>query len=724
MAQEFTLDELNAMEDKEYSLEELEAMENAPSSEKMGTPLESLAKVKARIADTEAYQSIAPYVEPVASALGTGAGYVGDVINYLDAPMREAAMAPKRVYEGDVQGALLEPLLQFTESGSQAPAWKDVAQAYGVPKEIEIKAPYSTEEIMKMARGEQIPERKVGIPVAEDIGMITEMGLGGKGLGATIKAAKPVVKGTAIVGGKALDLATGSTMPSEVLKQTGQAIKTGAEELKTAAKEFSDPTMVNRQASFGKNEKNIVSEIFGDDVPSAIKYTPDSEIVRMEKVLADKAGGGSFVKKHNEGVGKIVDYLTNIPSKIAAKTRIGSPLPKREAGAFLIDSYNKKVKEIFNSIDFTRDSVVKQLMDDDFNVPALTQRSTTNISRIAKKLQNEVASLEVGVSNPVALQAKEIKAIAQDIEAMVTAPKGKSFAPGTIRDLHNKLTSIGKLAYEPNSPFNPVDKTRLKKLYSDLNKEFLGDVREYLGDQIADDLIANNKTMSNFFAASKPIDDVLSDLSTKQMPPEDAFRSIVEKGNSHELKAIQDILGSEEYNVLKSSYLNDKIQKNIKFIEEGSDVPPAVNWQTLENNLRKENSFNVLFDNDEQNAILAAISLGKRMGTPYASKSGTGLSVGAQNLRDRIFGMTQLERQKNVMEGKSMPMRGKAVGGVPRMLLQKQNVLQNIDPLEQGRQLMNEALMQGIPPFMIEDEIKRSPLKPTEKAQLRKAVPK
>lgn len=723
--EEFTLDELDQLEDKEYTLEDLDSLEETKTSEKMGTPFDSLKKLAEEVAETEGYQAIAPYVEPVAGVAGSAIGYVGDVINYLDAPMREAAMIPKRISEGSVAEALTEPFFQFMESGTQAPTWKDVAESYGIPKEIEIESPYSTQEIMQKARGEETPQRMMGIPVSEDVGMITEMALGGKGLGTSIRVAKPITKAAGKLIGKSIDLATGTTMPSEALKQTGSALKTGVQEAKKAAQEFADPTLVNKSSTFGTTEKNIVQEIFGKDIPSSIKYTPDSEIVRMEKVLADKSGGGQLVKKHNEALKKVVDYISDIPNKIAFNSSTGNPLPKREAGAFLLDRYNAKVKDIFNNIDITRNGIVRMMTDEDFNVPGLSPETARNIKREASKIRSEIKGLRVGQNNPVALEIKEIEAIIDDVEAMVTVPKGKTFAPGSIKDLHNKLTSIGRLAFEPGSPFHPIDKARLKRLYNSLNKEFISDVRLQLGDEIADGLIANNKTMSNFFAASKPIDDVLSNLSSKQLPPEEAFKAIIEKGDSGELKAIQDLLSEADYKTLKASYLNDKIQKNMKFIDENSDIPPAVNWSKLENELNRENSFYFLFDKNEQAKIKAALGIGRRMGTPYASKSGTGLSVGAQNLKDRIFGMTQLERQKNVMEGVSQPIRGQAVGGVPRMLLQKQNVLQNISPLEQGRQLLNEALMQGIPPFMIEDQVKKMDgLKPSEKTILRQEAAK
>lgn len=725
MEKEFTLDELDQMEDKEYSLEELENLELTPGSEKMGTPFDYLKKLAGEISETEGYKAIAPYVEPVGSVVGSVAGYVGDVINYLDAPMREAAMAPKRISEGYVGEALYEPFAQFAQSGSDAPTWKDVAESYGVPKEIEMEAPLSVEEIVKKARGEEFPQRTMAIPASEDIGMISELALGGKGLGASIRAAKPIAKGITKIAGKGLDLVAGSTLPSEALKQAGSAVTTGAQELKQAAKEFADPTIVNRASSFGNTEKNIVQDIFGNDIPSAIKYTPDSEIVRMEKVLADKAGGGQLVKKHNEAVKKVVDYIADIPNKIAAKSTTGSPLPKREAGSFLLDRYNAKVKDIFKNIDVSRNSIVKMMTDEDFNVPGLSSETARNIKREASKIKNEIKGLKVGENNPVALEIKEIQAIIDDVDAMVTIPKGKTFVPGSIKDLHNKLTSIGRLAFEPGSPFHPIDKARLKKLYNSLNKEFISDVRLQLGDEIADGLIANNKTMSNFFAASKPIDDVLSDLSGKQLPPEEAFKAIIEKGDSNELRAIQELLSEGDYKTLKASYINDKIQKNMKFIDENSDIPPAVNWSKLENELSRENAFDFLFDKSEQDQIKAALGIGRRMGTPYASKSGTGLSVGAQNLKDRVFGMTQLQRQKDVMEGASQPIRGEAVGGVPRMLLQKQNVLQNISPLEEGRKLLNEAIMQGIPPFVIEEQVKKmDKLKPSEKTILRQEAAK
>ena len=645
---------------------------------------------------------------------------IGSAIDYLDAPMREAAMAPARIAQGDIWQAVSEPIAQFSQPGSEAPSWKQVSEAYGIP-EKKLVSPIVQGQPLYGSAYEQAPpsweEDKVEVRPSQQAGVLLESALGGKGLSASLKAAK-ALGGVALKAGlKVADVAAGSTAPSELGKQAGEAIGATIEEAKKAGAEILDPRLVNEPVVFGSKEGNVVKEIFGNEIPSKIKYTPDSEIIRLEEMLADRGGGGEIVKKHNEGVKKVFDYVNDIPMKIAEKTTVGAPLPAKEAGTFLVDKYNDKVREFFNQVDFTRKSAALQLRDPEFNFPPITDKTASELRRYTNKMKNEVKGISIGKTNPVAQEAEELGHIIDDIQKMTGPDLAKI---GNVNELSNKITALGRLAFEPKSPFAPVDKVRLQQLYHKMNEAFISDVGHYLGPEIAQQLKTNNAKISSFITDVTPIEGMLKDTK-HQMASEKIFEALIEKGDSKELDAIQKILTPDEFNVLKASYLSNKLARHTSFYPEMGGLP-SVQWKTLENGLKRDRTFEYLFPKDEKNKLLAALNVGSRLGTPYASKSGTGKSLAGMNIKDRLILSPMLARQKAVMEGTAKPIQSLPTAGLLKLGMQKQNVLPIIqqDPMQIGAQMVQEALQAGMPPEMIDQELRNNKnLSPSQSSILR-----
>lgn len=143
---------------------------------------------------------------PEQSALSKVADYalapvkaVATAIDYLDAPIRQAAIAPARIAQGEgVVKPLLDVPFQLTQGPSAAPSWRDVYKKYGVPdKQVKMSN-------LENARPEfgAMPEAMfdegdmVNTPSAADrLGFATEMAAGGAGLRAIMKAPAAVSKG-------------------------------------------------------------------------------------------------------------------------------------------------------------------------------------------------------------------------------------------------------------------------------------------------------------------------------------------------------------------------------------------------------------------------------------------------------------------------------------------------------------------------------------------------
>lgn len=751
MTQKAVKKDFSQMSDEE--LDSAIAEKQALEQERLMSPMELVGGTAlGAYKEIEPYvKPIYPYVAPVAKGVGAGLEFAGDVLSYLDAPMKQAAMAPKRLAEGEVAEAITKPFTQILSSPSQAPSWKQVAESYGVPEQQTIapfelaqplfptsfekgqmaheqaKSVISTPEKQKQYEqliAEQMPTT---FYPSEFVETAAESALGGKGLGLTIEGLKRTGKGLVYGAGKLADIVSGSKLPSELTKQTVKSLESAGTEIGKTVQEILDPTLVNQPKKLSEGQKSVAEKIFGKDIPSPIKYTEGSEINRLEKALADKAGGGELVQKHNNAVNKIHSYVRNIPQKIAKSTAIGVPLDRSNAGQYIQRRFNEIKNDVFKNVDLTRRSYAFLLRDPKtLNFAPVSANASRNIALDVKMMKSELSGLKVGKDNPLAKQVDELNYILDDlgnkfkVEKIANPNDPGSFVyqpQGTVMDLANTIDSVGKLAFDERYS-EVLDKKKLQELYHKLNNNFLAEVQVRLGKEAKENLMQNNKAISEFLQKTEPIRNALKNES-----PDVIFEKLINKGNYNDLQSIKNTFDSEDISVLKASLLDQKLAK-----KEVIGEVPTYSWRSLEKDITDSNGYVELFDKSEKPEIMGAIRLGKQMGTPYASKSGTGLSLGYQQYTPRVIGNMMLERQKNVMEGISKPLIPEIIGKVSGpaefvpLYLQKQNIV-GPSKMENAQRMMFDALMNGMQPHQIDPQIQNSQeLTPTEKAQLRKKL--
>lgn len=637
-------------------------------------------------------QELGAIGKDVVSGVGSGVQSIGDAIKYFDAPINEAAMIPKRVSESkslaDIGDALIKPIQQLGESGDDAPTARDIMTSYAVPDK-NPDDPYRSVLWETFPKAAQLLKATTDIsdqnlnqitPTPATMGAVAyDSVAGGKGLDLGLKTVKLAASAGANLLGHATDVITGSPFTSNLGKQAVDTVKNTGSEILDISRKFGNPKLVNTKEFFDGEKANLVEDVFGTDIPDVVRYTGDSEIVKMQRKLQTSADyGGEYAKKHNATITKVWDYVKNIPQQIVKGTKLGRPLDDREAGRFLIDQYNKIKNGIINQADLTRASIIDQLdeiPEPNFvqrlmgksGYPPITPSSQQTIKDKVKLLTDKVVSMKIGQNNPLAEQLEELRLIMKDVGSIKD-----------IRELQQKIKSVAELAFNIDSPFKPQDKKSLESLYHAMTNAFSDNVKHYFGDDIAKSLEVNNKALSDFFNKTDKIDGYLYERSQTKLTPEAAFRDLIEKGNSKELQQLADTLDPSDLDILRASYLNNKLFQK-EALEFGEDIV-SPKWQTIANNLNKDLSFKVLFKPSEQERILDSLALGQRIGAPI--KKSQSMTVGG--LKNRLLNIPAIKRHKNVMEnaapvfdesGRIGQARDAAIMGI-----KKQNVLDNYRP--------------------------------------------
>lgn len=128
---------------------------------------------------------------------------VGTAVDYLDAPIRQAAIAPAKMMAGDgVAGPLLDIPLQLVKGPSEAPSWKDVYKKYGVSdKPVRMSNLQNAHpELGGLPEGMFDEGDMINTPsAAASLGFATELAAGGAGLRGVMKVPGLVGKGASAV---------------------------------------------------------------------------------------------------------------------------------------------------------------------------------------------------------------------------------------------------------------------------------------------------------------------------------------------------------------------------------------------------------------------------------------------------------------------------------------------------------------------------------------------
>jgi hypothetical protein len=436
------------------------------------------------------------------------------------------------------------------------------------------------------------------------------------GVGSVIKPAFPAIKSglssAANVFKKGAEKVPGY-QTIETLTETGanvaQAIKKNF-----ALKPAKDAAELLKIADDYGIEKEIL--------PESVEFGKGSAVSRASRAQAETPLGeqrlANFAKAQNQVTGAIDNEITKLtPQRLPS----GS-----DSGQYLIDSINDSSKTFFSSLDETYKNLASRNPE-----LKLSPGSKANITKELNTIRDfAIKRVETGIGS----QKQEAKAL---LDAVKAIKKGD----GTISDITDALKNIGEEAFKKGSVQNrlPVDRPRLQELYRKIQKEVIGTYRKEYGDDVAENLIQNNKMITDFLGQNSIISKA---ITSESMAPENVFKSLISSGDTKKIEAIKALLPPEKLQPLKAAFLDAIIKKN----PEGN-----VMFRSTMNNLeRKKELVSKLFSPEEIKGVNDLLKLGERMGEPVLSSSGTGASTAFQDFFRKIGRAATSEAQIELMK--------------------------------------------------------------------------
>jgi hypothetical protein len=265
--------------------------------------------------------------------------------------------------------------------------------------------------------------------------------------------------------------------------------------------------------------------------------------------------------------------------------------------------------------------------------------------KLYKKLEGSLSSVENAANNMLAygVTAGRRTQGQQLLEAV-----GRIRASGgDYNTLASQLREIGEAAFKSKNILADVtpDIKNLRKLYGDLSDTLINTTGKVMGEDVAADLITNNKFIQDFLT-DKSV--VAKTIGSKTASDEQVFKQLIKNGDTKKIDALSNILGEDKMKDLKAAFINSLMKENI----EGQ-----TGFRTLYNTLRdKKEVANRLFSPEELSDLNDLLTLGDRMGIPILSTSGTGASQSfgsiVKELPETIANKRLIEKMKEIARNK------------------------------------------------------------------------
>ena len=363
-------------------------------------------------------------------------------------------------------------------------------------------------------------------------------------------------------------------------------------------------------------------------LPESVEFGKLSPISRKARAVSEGPMGATRVEKYEEFTGALGDA---IDKKVSSYHPGGAILGNAEAGRVLRDGFEKSKKLFFDQMDHTYNSIVKQVPD-----MALTPKAVKGIQKTANEIESFAKELlKEGITVSDRSQANEL------LKAVAALRESGNSTEKAVRSMR----SIGRVAYKTTKGGElPSDIANMRKMYKSLNKGFVDTVRENLGGEIADSLLANNKAMSRYFGKTSDVAKIL-----KNPTDEKVFKSLIASGDTRKIQDLKSILDPDTFDAMKSSYLDSLIKRNA----EG-----GIHYTSTLNNIkrmRNKDALNVMFDGDELNDFVELLQLGDRGGIPFLSTSATSASNQFSNIINTVknFALDEVTLQRAITGARS-----------------------------------------------------------------------
>lgn len=420
----------------------------------------------------------------------------------------------------------------------------------------------------------------------------------------SVAAAKGVGKGAAKTVGKKIGQAASKIPGSGYIKSAGSAISTGGRiaketgsNAKNAVEKLLTPKVADDFEVLAKiAEKNDIPK---DILPDSIEFGPDSIISRAGRSKAEGPLGEEALNKFNEGL----DLVRNRVEKKINDFGGGYTPDAIEAGNIIREGFDKGVENFFNKIDMTHNKLVKA-------IPGL-QVAPEALAKIDSKLSGlekwAKGRVKRGFTQSQRTQAEQV------LRAVNAVRNGS----GSYKQTLETLRDIGEIAFKSKNQMADIapDIQKFRDLYFTIDDALIDTAGKAAGEPVASALKADNKLISEFFTDKSVVSGA---IGNKTLAPEKLFNTLVKNGDSKKIAALKKILPPEDFNKLKSAFLNSQIRKN------ADDV---FTFKGFHNSLRgKKELLGSLLDPREAQDLAELVHLGHRWGDPVLSYSGTGAS--------------------------------------------------------------------------------------------------
>lgn len=371
----------------------------------------------------------------------------------------------------------------------------------------------------------------------------------------------------------------------------------------------------------------------------ALEFGPGSLITRSKQKLAQGIGGEAYRNKYMKGLASIYDATGKVVNKIGDNV---APLSKTDAGEMLATEFKNTSKQFFEKMDITYNTVLSQVPP---NAPmpnealkAYRQSITPTLSKLKARAQNKF------LDPSLRLKAKKL----YDDLSKVTKAKG------TMQELRQSMMELQDAFTTPYLAKDmPLETKALRDLYSASSDAYIKGTREYLGNEVADALVDNNKAMTEWFKTSERLDDLVSSGKSG----EEIFRKVIESGDSQLLRQTKEVF-SDNPGVLKraKAALLDSLMR--------PDDDGVFSFARFNNKIRDPKTkmlLKELFEPDEVIELLELTKMGEDMGPQILNPSRTaeflGLELSPKNIASEMAQRGIVEtlergaRKRGVLEG-------------------------------------------------------------------------
>ena len=446
-------------------------------------------------------------------------------------------------------GAAIE---QFGEDSRSAPTNEEFSLKMGTTKQknIDLKNPYF-EDLAQRFYGKKMPDEfyktsssallTTGLNLVNDPLAIASVGtwlkLAKKGGGVGLRAAD--------------ELANIAGLETQGIKNFAEGVGKYVGNKKELVSEFLFP-----KPAANWEELQAIKEARGyENINDLSKYNRNSLLTLVKKARNEGLASQPAMMKYDAGVKEVNDDLFNT---IASKSG-GDILSPADMGQKIKTDFFAKRKELLDQMDVTYSTVVNQLPPG------------TRLIDVAPEAQSQLAKSLAEIKTPF---KRDLAVFAPNSDEVRQAKKMIGLidhlekSQGDLSHLVDQMRSVGDKAFTDYNVLQkiPSEIKAKKEIYFALRNSIIDATKNTLGKDVADQLVANNKLMSDYFSASDGIGSIIQD---SKVGTEQIYNSLFKSGDTKKLQDLKKVVSPETMNAgtatLLDSYIAPSTEEKVSF---------------------------------------------------------------------------------------------------------------------------------------------------------------